>query len=554
MGDTGRGVRRPIPGRRRGLRDPRVAAPPGGSCADLRRLARTGRSGLPEPDPQRARQPRRDRPRRGRVHRGAGGDHPAQRHRRAARSRVGDRRAARRRAHLPAVAGLGAQRRPPGRHRHRRQRDADRAQLVDRAAGRDRRGARRDRVERRLAQRRRLGRGAAPVRRHRSVRPAARRRLARHAPGGAGRRDRARHRRTPGPAPPAAGPGRRGLHRDGDRGGRAGRVHRARRAPDRPTARTRRGRTPGAGGADRRGSAARRRSRRAAAARAGRAAGRRGHHGDRRLLSHLAARHGGETTVTSRLIAEDVTLGYGERVVSTRVSLAVPDGRFTAIVGPNACGKSTLLKAFVRLLTPASGAVRLDGRGVAEHRPKPFARQVGFLPQGLVAPENITVRRLVSRGRYPHQSLLGAGTAADEEAVRSAMAVAGVTDLAERPVEELSGGQRQRVWIAMVLAQQTPYLLLDEPTTFLDITHQYELLALFAKLRDEGRTVVAVLHDINQACRFADHIVAMKAGRIVAQGPPAEVVDAGLMREVFGLPSMVMPNPVTGTPMVVPTV
>jgi len=134
------------------------------------------------------------------------------------------------------------------------------------------------------------------------------------------------------------------------------------------------------------------------------------------------------------------------------------------------------------------------------------------------------------------------------------MAVAGVTDLAERPVEELSGGQRQRVWIAMVLAQETPYLLLDEPTTFLDITHQYELLALFARLRDEGRTVVAVLHDINQACRFADHIVAMKAGRIVAQGPPADVVDADLMREVFGLPSVVMPNPVTGAPMVVPTV
>ncbi|MFY1660603.1 ABC transporter ATP-binding protein [Micromonospora sp. WMMD1274] len=258
--------------------------------------------------------------------------------------------------------------------------------------------------------------------------------------------------------------------------------------------------------------------------------------------------------MTSRLIAEDVTLGYGERVVSTGVSLAVPDGAFTAIVGPNACGKSTLLKAFVRLLTPASGTVRLDGRDVAEHRPKPFARQVGFLPQGLVAPENIIVRRLVARGRYPHQSLLGAGSAADEEAVRSAMAVAGVTDLAERPVEELSGGQRQRVWIAMVLAQETPYLLLDEPTTFLDITHQYELLALFAKLRDEGRTVVAVLHDINQACRFADHIVAMKAGRIVAQGPPADVVDADLMREVFGLPSVVMPNPVTGAPMVVPTV
>ncbi|MCX4386902.1 ABC transporter ATP-binding protein [Micromonospora peucetia] len=258
--------------------------------------------------------------------------------------------------------------------------------------------------------------------------------------------------------------------------------------------------------------------------------------------------------MSSRLTAEDVTLGYGERVVSTRVSLAVPDGAFTAIVGPNACGKSTLLKAFVRLLTPSSGAVRLDGRDVADHRPKRFARQVGFLPQGLVAPENIVVRRLVARGRYPHQSLLGTGSAADEEAVRSAMAVAGVADLAERPVEELSGGQRQRVWIAMVLAQETPYLLLDEPTTFLDITHQYELLALFARLRDEGRTIVAVLHDINQACRFADHLVAMKGGRVVAQGPPADVVDADLMREVFGLPSVVMPNPVTGTPMVVPTV
>ncbi|MGW1060549.1 ABC transporter ATP-binding protein [Micromonospora rubida] len=256
----------------------------------------------------------------------------------------------------------------------------------------------------------------------------------------------------------------------------------------------------------------------------------------------------------SRLTAEDVTLGYGERVVSTRVSLAVPDGAFTAIVGPNACGKSTLLKAFVRLLTPSSGTVRLDGRDVSDHRPKRFARQVGFLPQGLVAPENIVVRRLVARGRYPHQSLLATWSAADEKAVRSAMAVAGVTALAERPVEELSGGQRQRVWIAMVLAQETPYLLLDEPTTFLDITHQYELLALFARLRDEGRTIVAVLHDINQACRFADHIVAMKDGRVVAQGAPADVVDAALMQEVFGLPSIVMANPVTGTPMVVPTV
>ncbi|MFB6395250.1 ABC transporter ATP-binding protein [Polymorphospora lycopeni] len=255
----------------------------------------------------------------------------------------------------------------------------------------------------------------------------------------------------------------------------------------------------------------------------------------------------------ARLTARDLTLAYGDRVVSTQIDLDIPDGAFTAIVGPNACGKSTLLKALVRLLTPATGAVRLDGRDLAAHRPKAFAREVGFLPQGLVAPENITVRRLVARGRYPHQSLLSTWSPDDERAVDEAMAAAGVTELAGRQVEELSGGQRQRVWIAMVLAQRTPYLLLDEPTTFLDITHQYGLLALFARLRDEGRTVVAVLHDINQACRFADHLVAMKDGRVVAEGTPADIVDAALMRRVFDLPSIVMPNPATGAPMVVPT-
>ncbi|MEV0727335.1 ABC transporter ATP-binding protein [Polymorphospora sp. NPDC050346] len=255
----------------------------------------------------------------------------------------------------------------------------------------------------------------------------------------------------------------------------------------------------------------------------------------------------------ARLTARDLALAYGDRVVSTQIDLDIPDGAFTAIVGPNACGKSTLLKALVRLLTPATGAVRLDGRDVAAHRPKAFAREVGFLPQGLVAPENITVRRLVARGRYPHQSLLSTWSPDDERAVDEAMAAAGVAELAGRQVEELSGGQRQRVWIAMVLAQRTPYLLLDEPTTFLDITHQYGLLALFARLRDEGRTVIAVLHDINQACRFADHLVAMKDGRVVAEGAPADIVDAALMRRVFDLPSIVMPNPATGAPMVVPT-
>jgi iron complex transport system ATP-binding protein len=258
--------------------------------------------------------------------------------------------------------------------------------------------------------------------------------------------------------------------------------------------------------------------------------------------------------VTARLTAQDVTLAYGERVVSTHVSLDVPDGAFTAIVGANACGKSTLLRAFVRLLKPSAGAVRFDGRDVTGYRPKAIAREIGFLPQGLSAPENIVVRRLVARGRYPHQSLLSTWSPEDERAVEEAMAAAGVADLAERPVEELSGGQRQRVWVAMVLAQETRYLLLDEPTTFLDITHQYELLALFARLRDEGRTVIAVLHDINQACRYADHLVAMKDGRVVAEGAPADIVDAALVQKVFDLPCIVVPDPVTGTPMVVPTV
>ncbi|OUC92833.1 ABC transporter ATP-binding protein [Streptosporangium minutum] len=258
--------------------------------------------------------------------------------------------------------------------------------------------------------------------------------------------------------------------------------------------------------------------------------------------------------MTTRLAAQDITLAYGGRVVSTHVSLDVPDGAFTAIVGANACGKSTLLRAFVRLLKPSAGAVLLDGRDVAGYRPKAIAREVGFLPQGLVVPESIVARRLVARGRYPHQSLLSTWSSEDERAVDEAMAAAGVADLAERPVEELSGGQRQRVWVAMVLAQETRYLLLDEPTTFLDITHQYELLALFARLRDEGRTVIAVLHDINQACRYADHLVAMKDGRVVAEGAPADIVDAALIQEVFNLPSVVVPDPVTGTPMVVPTV
>ena len=253
------------------------------------------------------------------------------------------------------------------------------------------------------------------------------------------------------------------------------------------------------------------------------------------------------------LSARELTLAYGNRVVTTRLSLDVPDGAFTAIVGPNACGKSTLLRALVRLLAPERGSVLLDGRDLATWRTRSVAHTLGFLPQGLSAPDTITAGQLVARGRYPHQSLLSSWSETDERVVAETMALAGVAELAERPVRELSGGQRQRVWVAMVLAQQTRYLLLDEPTTFLDITHQYQLLRLLRRLRDDGRTVVAVLHDLNQACRFADHLVAMRDGHVVAEGAPAEVVDAELVRTVFDLSCVVVPDPVAGTPMVVPT-
>ena len=258
--------------------------------------------------------------------------------------------------------------------------------------------------------------------------------------------------------------------------------------------------------------------------------------------------------MTSRLTARDLALRYGDRVVSTRLSVDVPDGALTAVVGPNACGKSTMLRALVRLLRPVEGTVTFDGTDIGTIAAKRFARSVAFLPQEPSAPDDIRVRQLVARGRFPHQSLFSGWSEADQEAVTGAMAAARITDLAERLVQELSGGQRQRVWVAMALAQRTPHLLLDEPTSFLDITHQYQLLALLSRLRDEGRTVITVLHDVNQACRFADHVIAMRNGAVVAEGAPADIVDAALIKEVFDLPCLVLPDPVTGTPMVVPTV
>lgn len=254
-----------------------------------------------------------------------------------------------------------------------------------------------------------------------------------------------------------------------------------------------------------------------------------------------------------RLRAAELSIAYDATVIIADLSVDVLDGRITAIVGPNACGKSTLLRGFARLLKPSAGQVVLDGHDIGRMPTKEVARRLGLLPQTSIAPEGITVADLVSRGRFPHQKVLRQWSSDDERAVVDAMRSTGVTELAGRLVDELSGGQRQRVWVAMVLAQQTPLILLDEPTTYLDIAHQVELLDLFAMLnRRHNRTVVAVLHDLNHACRYADQIVMMKAGRIVAQGLPAQVVTEDLVEAVYGLKCQIIDDPQTGTPLVVP--
>ncbi|WP_150462453.1 ABC transporter ATP-binding protein [Nesterenkonia ebinurensis] len=257
-------------------------------------------------------------------------------------------------------------------------------------------------------------------------------------------------------------------------------------------------------------------------------------------------------TAGPRLQVQDATIGYDKRSISHDLSVQIPDESFTVIIGPNACGKSTLLRALSRLLKPSSGQVILDGQTITAYKSKEVARKVGLLPQTSVAPDGITVADLVARGRFPHQSFIKQWSRDDETAVYQAMEATGITELSHRLVDELSGGQRQRVWVSVALAQQTEILLLDEPTTFLDITHQIELLELFTDLHQQGHTLVAVLHDLNHAARYATYMIAMRHGDIITQGTPEHVVTQETIKQVFDLDCRVVPDPVAGTPQVVP--
>ncbi|MBN2982370.1 ABC transporter ATP-binding protein [Cohnella algarum] len=250
---------------------------------------------------------------------------------------------------------------------------------------------------------------------------------------------------------------------------------------------------------------------------------------------------------------ENLVAGYENKTVIHDVGLVVPGNKISVMIGSNGCGKSTLLKAMARLIKPESGSITLDGKPIGKFPPKELARVVGLLPQSPIVPEGISVADLVGRGRFPHQSLLGGWSKKDYAAVAEAMEIMNITEFANHPIDELSGGQRQRVWIAMALAQQTDILFLDEPTTFLDITYQIEILDLLTDInRKHGTTIVMVLHDINLSARYADHIFALQGGRLVAEGAPSTVITSELIKDVFGLDCTVIEDPVSGSPYVIP--
>ncbi|PZU04387.1 MAG: cobalamin/Fe(3+)-siderophore ABC transporter ATP-binding protein [Gordonia sp. (in: high G+C Gram-positive bacteria)] len=258
-------------------------------------------------------------------------------------------------------------------------------------------------------------------------------------------------------------------------------------------------------------------------------------------------------TTTHSLTIENLTLGYGNRNVIEKLDLTIPPGQVTAIVGANACGKSTLLRSMSRLLAPRTGRVVLDGKEVHRTPAKQLARTLGLLPQSPIAPEGITVADLVGRGRHPHQGMFARWSKEDDTAIAEALDATETAALADRPVDELSGGQRQRVWIAMALAQHTDLLLLDEPTTFLDVSHQIEVLDLLTDLNQQrGTTIVMVLHDLNMAARYSDHLIALADGTLHAAGKPAEVLTEDTVRAVFGLESQVITDPTSGKPLMLP--
>ena len=253
------------------------------------------------------------------------------------------------------------------------------------------------------------------------------------------------------------------------------------------------------------------------------------------------------------LRSDTVQVGYGERVVIGGLSLTIQRGGITALVGPNGSGKSTLSKALARLLKPSGGAVYLDGTAISRMPTAAITRQLAILPQGPVAPAGLTVGELVEQGRYPHAGPLKMLVRQDYAAISEALALTGMSAFAARPLDSLSGGERQRAWIALALAQATPVLLLDEPTTFLDIGHQLEVLELVRRLnRERGMTIVLVLHDLNHAARYADRMVALSEGRIVADGPPVEVLTPALLAQVFGVQAHILTDPASHTPVCLP--
>jgi iron complex transport system ATP-binding protein len=254
-----------------------------------------------------------------------------------------------------------------------------------------------------------------------------------------------------------------------------------------------------------------------------------------------------------QLLTQNLSLGYEKRAVIQDLSLALPEGKITALVGANGCGKSTLLRGLARLLKPTQGAVYLDGKAITQCSTKWVAQQIGLLPQSPTAPEGLTVRDLVAQGRYPYQSWMQQWSSQDEQSVQQALEITDLTELSDRPLDTLSGGQRQRAWIAMTLAQNTHVLLLDEPTTFLDLAHQIEVLDLLHELnQQQGRTIIMVLHDLNHACRYADYLIALKAGKVFAAGDPQQVMTVDTVQAVFNLQCRIYPDPICGTPMCVP--